>query len=228
MLPKAAIFCQLQVNTDVSDSRSWVEKCQSGKQSGLNLGKRKWNPQRRVFYLLLEHSMVIKGRLTRACTDPTLWLAWLPPFTPSASTWIPGGQCEAQEMPQGLSLRNTAVACQQARQLEWGCLQLCSQAEPDFRFWPPDKTWEEVFHVLNSFSSVCWNCTCCLLWLLSRGWSMHFTKVQRVLHLFKIHRSTPRSQPGRKMWGRPSTQQDELDHFRKITDTFVLSQTFFL
>lgn len=173
--------------------------------------------------------MVIKGRLTRVCTDPTLWLAWLPPFTPSASTWIPWDWCEAQEMPQGLSLRSTAVACQKARQLEWGCLQLYSRAEPDFRkFWPPDKTWEEPFCVLNSLLSVCWPCTCSLLWLLSMGWSTHLTKVQRVLYLFKLHRSTWRSQSGRKMWGRPSTHQDKSDHFRKITDTFALFQIFFL
>lgn len=56
--------------------------------------------------------------------------------------------------------------------------------------------------------SVCRHCTCSLLWLHPRGWSMHLTKVQRVLHLFKTHRSMLRSQPGRKGWKGPRSYQD--------------------
>ena len=166
--------------------------------------------------------MAIKGRLTGVCTDPALWLARPPPFTPSASTLILWDWCEAEEMPQGLSLWNPAVACQQARQLEWGCLQrLCGQAEPDFRrFWPPDQTWEEPFHVLNTLVSVCQeHRTCPLLQLRPMGCSMRLTKAQTVLHLFKIHRSIARSQPGRNGLGEElaATERSQVSSEKLLT-----------
>lgn len=166
----------------------------------------------------LEHTVVIKGRLTRVCTDPTLWLAWLPPFTPSASdgsheTGVRHRRCP-RAFPWGTRLLPASQpGCNEAA---YSFAARHSQISGGFGL----QTRPETFHVLSTVLSVCLHCTCSLLWL-------HLTTGQRASHLFKIHRSMARSQPGRKRWRRPSTYQDKSDHFRKITDSFVLFQIFF-